>query len=608
MRGWIAIAGMILHLTSLAGGAAAANPYVNLGPTADFAFDQPFVSFTMSLNGNTLGPAGDAQTFLLDTGASSIVAVGAAAEDLHNSIGDFNQGVFKEQGVGGFIDYYVSAPYEMTIHGTGDQQITIRDVKILSDPAQDFGFGVGFHGIVGMPAMVNRVTTLDMTGELGGVDITDLDALIEFLLGGGTASSVGVGFSNDLPLSNGHRYGVPVSALHFDPAGAVVPTAAPLPLLEVTHRLGCETSTGNYVMDTGAQLSLMSMAKVAELGLDVSDAFSFVDIQGVGGTRSVPIFLLDEYRVTTSDGVDLVWRDEDPESPGLQVIGLDLHPSLDGVIGSDLLTGGVFNLEEIDLTDIWNLNLELGENPIEKVQFDFRNLQQSDGSGTGTIYFDLNADVDLIAGPDPVLAADANGDGIVDVVDYQVWEENLFQSGTSCSSGDYNHDGRTDLVDFNIWNAQQQDIACDLNGDFACSVEDLDLLLGAIGSENPAFDLDGSGGPITADDRDVWLSQKGYQDIGGPYLLGDVNFDGIVNASDLNQLGQHWTQTSVGSYAFGDLNGDQHVNATDLNQLAQNWLATSTVGAAAAVPEPHSLLLALAAALSAFAARGHLEM
>ena len=196
MRGWIAIAGMF-SLAALVGVASAANPYVNLGPTADFAFDQPFVGFTMSVNANSLGPAGDAQTFLLDTGASSIVAVGAAAEDLHNSTGDFNQGVFQEQGVGGFIDYFVSAPYEMTIQGTGDQRITISDIKILSDPAQDFGFGAGFYGIVGMPAMVNRVTTLDMTVELGGIDITDLDALIDFLLGGGTGSSIGVGFSSN---------------------------------------------------------------------------------------------------------------------------------------------------------------------------------------------------------------------------------------------------------------------------------------------------------------------------------------------------------------------------------------------------------------------------
>ncbi len=600
MRRPFVIAAMVFGL-ALGSVLSAANPYVNLGPTADFAFDQPFVSFTMSVNGSNLGPAGEVQTFLLDTGASSIVAVGEAAADLHNSIGDFNQGIFKEQGVGGFINYYVSAPYEMTIQGTGDQQITVRDVKILSDPAQDFGFGAGFYGIVGMPAMVDRVTTLDMTGDLGGIDLTDLDALIDFLLNGGTASSVGVGFSNDLPPSNGHRYGVPVTALHFDPEGPVVPTAAPLPMLEVTHRLGCETSTGNYVMDTGAQLSLMSMAKLGELGLDMSDAFSFVDIQGVGGARSVPIFLLDEYRVTTADGVDLVWRDEDPESPGLQVIGLDLHPSLDGVIGADLLTGGLLSLGEIDIDDIWNSTFEIGDGPIEKVQFDFRQLQQSDGSGTGTIYFDLNADFDLIAGPDRILAADANGDGIVDGIDYQAWEENVFQSGTSCSTGDYNHDGRTDVSDFNIWNASQQDIACDLNGDFACTVDDLDMVLGAMGTENPDFDLDGSGGLINTDDRDVWLSQKGYREVGGPYLLGDVNFDGVVNAGDLNEIGQHWLQTSVGSYAQGDLNGDRTVNANDLNQLAQNWLATSAPSSAA-VPEPAALLLLLAAVPCLFAA------
>ena len=34
---------------------------------------------------------------------------------------------------------------------------------------------------------------------------------------GGSTSSIGVSFTDHLPASNGHRYGVPLRALHFDP-------------------------------------------------------------------------------------------------------------------------------------------------------------------------------------------------------------------------------------------------------------------------------------------------------------------------------------------------------------------------------------------------------
>ncbi len=590
MRSFLAIG---LTWFTIIGVLNAGDPYVNLGPSADFALDQPFVSFSLSDGQVDLGPNGESQTFLLDTGANSIVAVGAAARALHRSDGDFDTGIFQELGVGGHINYFVSAPYTMNVSGSND--LSLDGIKILSDPDQTFGEqAAGFYGIVGMPAMIDRVTTLGYSSEGGGnVDWNDLDSIIDFLNGGG--SSVGVSFADTVPASQGHRYGVPVTALHFDPHGEATPTASPLPFLEVSHRVGCETSTGNYVFDTGAQLSIMSMDRLAEMGLTVDDAFTFYDIQGVGGTRKVPGFIIDEYRISTNEGVDLVWRDVDPDNPGLQVIGLDLDPSLDGVIGSDLLTGGLIDLGEIDPSDIFGSILNIESKPsIESVHLDFRELEKPDKSGTGTIFFDITADIDTPTEQGNILEADANGDGQVDMVDYQAWLANNGQSGTRCGQGDFNRDGRTDDADLAIWQRQSTvappDLACDFDDDDACTVRDIDLLLDAVGTENSQFDLNASGGPVDLADRDAWLVSAGEVNIGVPFLSGDFTLDGTVDQHDLNVLGLHWTETDQPSYADGDSDGDDFVGPIDLNAVGQNWLKTN-VGASAAVPEPSSILL-----------------
>ena len=104
-----------------------------------------------------------------------------------------------------------------------------------------------------MPAMIDRVTTLGFGGEAGDVDPTNIDDLIDFLLNGGTTSSVSVAFSDTLPPGT-NRYSVPVTALHFEPEGVATPSASPLPFLPVTHVLGNNTSTGNYVLDTGCSV------------------------------------------------------------------------------------------------------------------------------------------------------------------------------------------------------------------------------------------------------------------------------------------------------------------------------------------------------------------
>lgn len=50
---------------------------------------------------------------------------------------------------------------------------------------------------------------------------------------------------------------------------------------------------------------------------------------------------------------------------------------------------------------------------------------------------------------------DANGDGIADGQDFNIWYENLNRSGTNLATGDFNSDRMTNERDLEIWNAHR---------------------------------------------------------------------------------------------------------------------------------------------------------
>jgi hypothetical protein len=57
------------------------------------------------------------------------------------------------------------------------------------------------------------------------------------------------------------------------------------------------------------------------------------------------------------------------------------------------------------------------------------------------------------------LAADGNGDGIVDGVDYGIWQNGYLRTGAGVLAGDYNSDGVVDGADYGVWqNAYGQSI------------------------------------------------------------------------------------------------------------------------------------------------------
>ena len=64
---------------------------------------------------------------------------------------------------------------------------------------------------------------------------------------------------------------------------------------------------------------------------------------------------------------------------------------------------------------------------------------------------------------------------------------------------------------------------------------------------------------------------------------GDANFDGQVNALDLNQVGVNWQVQSGATWADGDFSCDGMVNALDLNEVGVNWQAGIAAPAAIVV-------------------------
>lgn len=149
------------------------------------------------------------------------------------------------------------------------------------------------------------------------------------------------------------------------------------------------------------------------------------------------------------------------------------------------------------------------------------------------------------------------------------------------------------------------ELVCDFSDDGLCHVSDIDLMTGVgdltIGVSVPpadsVFDLDAND-IIDINDVDQWLaaaaSQNGFSE---PYLSGDADLNGTVDAADLNALALNWQQ-NVTRWSGGDFTGNGAVNAADLNRLALNWQSSVPLAAATQnLPEPSAAVLLLFAAV-----------
>jgi len=401
------------------------------------ALDQPRVQFEVFEPTDTglvsRGPDPMAGTFLLDTGASGVfvsdtpkvrfdpdtleVTESSALEQLRQNNVNMTAGTVEELGVGGTVTVDYSEPY--TVRATtldGGSSVQLPEVRMISQPGTDFG---SFSGLMGMPAMMGRTTTLDMSVWSDGSLTTFMDVRLQ---------------ADGMPPINRakrQRFRVRTDMVSFDYDQPEAPTTAPVPFINgVTARRDGDEASGNFLFDTGAQMSMISPSVASRLGLDTDGDGEFTDetdtllpVGGVGGQVDAPVLPLDSVTLPTEKGPQLRWTDT-------SVLVLDVHESIDGIIGSDFLTAG------------WLDALSGGDDgAVHRAHLDFR------GHNPGLVF-----DVNLIPG-------DLNGDRKVNNADINPFvlaltDEQAFEEAFGFeldAVGDLNGDGRVNNLDINAF-------------------------------------------------------------------------------------------------------------------------------------------------------------
>lgn len=238
---------------------------------------------------------------------------------------------------------------------------------------------------------------------------------------------------------------------------------------------------------------------------------------------------------------------------------------------------------------------------------------------------------------DSISQGDLNLDGQVDSQDFSIV---IAQFGSSIlSPADFNKDGAMNMDDFaviaNNWQASgAPGISGDANGDGLVGVLDFELYDQAVDYNEITYpvpliqipgDANNNGGVNLVDI--LWVTDGGNYGTGipvDPYTGGDVTGDGLVGPSDLSLVlstegdtfadvngdslvdiddivaimnqGTWHTNVSNGRHD-GDINEDGYVDAADLILIGEWWqfhgIVNSTGDAPPGIPEPTTLLLTL---------------
>jgi hypothetical protein len=88
-------------------------------------------------------------------------------------------------------------------------------------------------------------------------------------------------------------------------------------------------ANGHFLLDTGAQLTVISTSEAQQLGLDLAHPDSTIDVSGVGGTETVPGFTISELDLPTTGGGTLHFTN-------VPIYVLDVAPDVDGLLGMNL--------------------------------------------------------------------------------------------------------------------------------------------------------------------------------------------------------------------------------------------------------------------------------
>lgn len=357
----------LVMVTLLAGpGASAVAEAVSFGVADAITLDQPrvVVGFTDPADPNTLvGPGILGNLFVLDTGANAVLLTQTAhmsAGDLIDVIGDgsniFQQNLYTTQtrgdgspvkyyelGVGGVDEFDLLKPYTLNYLGFQGIDLDSTGVDTSGSAIREFGpehylrkydlnLG-GYGGIAGMPLMDGKITKLDLRPmtPLGLIEVDFFDS------------------PSSMPVATDHSYTIALDRLVAAPGagqqqpGDPLPYFADLPLInDVGATTGGSTASGTYLLDTGAQLTMITSEILAGMGVELTGNEETIEVSGVGDTtRQVPLVTIDKLTLqATATGTG---ASRELEFNNLTVGVLDVEGlPVQGILGMNVLTSGYF--------------------------------------------------------------------------------------------------------------------------------------------------------------------------------------------------------------------------------------------------------------------------
>jgi hypothetical protein len=303
--------------------------------------DIPRISFVLKRepNGPVMGVADEFSYnyAFLDTGASGVLLSRQSASEMKLAVEP--NAAFVDVGIGGEEYFDVSQPvyiglgdFEQTgspertaykILGPGRIQVRRSDAAMMGEAID----------VIGMPVMAGKIFVLDSGAtneggffaasikERGDRSIPKSDIIIALR------------FENFLNTANPKNKG-PLPSLSFNPV-----------IDNVVTSYGGNSSKGNWLLDTGATVSLISTEQAQKLGLInkegtplAKQAFS-LPMGGVGATVQVPGFEIDKLIVPAVSGGNLVFRKARIGVHDIKYFNekTGKFATLDGVFGSNFL-------------------------------------------------------------------------------------------------------------------------------------------------------------------------------------------------------------------------------------------------------------------------------
>ncbi len=353
-------------------------------------------------------PSYDIQSFL-DTGTSTIVLSNEVMQSFGLNADSFDgtEIQYNDIGIGGSTAFNVSTPYYVSVapfSSDNDVELggTTPDIstyttnlgpiraELTPTPADDPSDQLN---IAGMPAMVGRVTVLDLR------PVNNLDEEHTYLYAPGTPLNAStLDTDPGIPQT---QYHVKLTFASFDQFTTVTPVGAPTPNTAANPFIGPNplrqlqsnpppdntppisisfnghTSTGSFLLDTGADVSFLSTAEAAKMHVEYAtdshgnqlldsngDPFLVstddgttmianqfvVPVQGTGGEVDATGFYLDSLTIPTVEGEPLNFV----EAP---IVVLDITVqdpktgktlTLDGDLGMNFLVASL-DLDSFDI-------------------------------------------------------------------------------------------------------------------------------------------------------------------------------------------------------------------------------------------------------------------